>query len=1140
MLFLQTSVTHIKLILCLHINWKKSTDYPYLCGSLKNQILKFCMKKSLLFTMALLASSLFVNGQVTTSSLSGSVKGSNGLATAGASVKAVHLPSGTVYNGTTNGSGSFNLANMRVGGPYRIEITYVGQSPIVYDDVYLQLGQPFVVNSVFGDDYTALESVSIVGTRANVNKTGAATNVGLKQIQELPQVSRSITEFTRLTPQARGNSFAGRDARFNNLQIDGANFNNGFGLSSNALPGGNAQPISLDAIEEISVNIAPFDVTQSGFTGAGINAVTKSGTNEFHGSVYGFFNNQYLNGVKINDENIEFVDGAKRNYGLTLGGPIIKDKLFFFVSAEREEATGSNASGANLWRPSQDGVANPSENISRVREQDLIDVRNHLVNVWGYDPGRYQGYANEAEQYGDKFLARIDWNINDKHKAAFRYNVLKGESMQVANASSGPNPRSSWGRVSENAMTFENGNYAFENTVSSFTAELNSTFSSNLSNKFLFTYSKIQDTRSTPSNQLFPFVDIWDGSANGGNYISFGTELFSYLNDVVNDNFSFTNNLTYVTGKHTFTAGAAFDVQKFGNSYTRMGTGYYRYASVADFLTTGGPNEVAPIMFGLTYPYAGQDTYSRINLGLASLYLQDRINVTNNFNVTVGLRAELPIYMNELTPNPSIDNLEFLDVNGNPKKYKSGSWPKSQVMLSPRLGFNYDVFGDRSLTVRGGTGIFSGRVPFVWLTNMPTNAGVLQNTIEPGNYGQVAGWINNITFQPHDIYYHLNNVPAGAENVFIKEPRDGAPSSFALVDDNFKMPSVWRSSLGADYKIPNTPVTLVADLIYTKDVNSVFQYGANRKPATDKMTYGNVDRDYYPNSNDMRYNPAIGANNATVLTNAKSKGYAFSATFGANVNPWNGLSGSVFYTYSEAKEVSANAGSSASSAWGGSPVINTPNQDFLSISNFAVPHRVVANISYTIKNTTLGVYYNGAHQGRFSYYHSFDLNNDGISNDLIYLPANSNELNFAPIVSGGNVLFTEQEQREALDKFIAENDLEEYRGQILPRNAFLMPWLNRFDVRLTQNLFTNIATGGDKLQLTVDVINFANMLNSEWGIQDQIYTNGRAIMGRSGAASANPTFQMLRNGNEIVTSPFRPASTTGTTWSAMLGLRYSF
>lgn len=1100
------------------------------------------MRKTLI--LAILLTGFFtVSAQVTTSGVQGVITSA-----AGGTVKATHMPTGTVYTGTVNSSGSFTLSNMRVGGPYKIEITKGNGQPEVFDDVYLELGQPFVVNQKDNVKTTEISEVVISGGRGktNTNKTGAATNVGQKQIQELPQTSRSITEFTRLTPQANGNSFAGRDARYNNLQIDGANFNNGFGLSSNPLPGGGtSQPISLDAIQEISVNIAPFDVTQSGFTGAGINAVTKSGTNKFHGSLYGYYTGKELNGWKINGNKLDKYTGAKMTNGLTVGGPLIKNKLFFFVSGEREVATGANASGANLWKASQNGVADAANNVTSVKESDLIAVRNHLINVWGYDPGRYQGYADNAEQIGDKFLARLDWNINDKHKLAIRYNMLKATSNSVANGTSGPSPRSSWNRVSDKAMTFENGNYGFENNVQSVTAELNSTFNSRLSNKFLFTYSQIQDKRTTPNGNLFPFVDIWNGSDTGGNYISFGTELFSYLNDVINDNYSFTNNLTYSAGKHTLTGGVAFDLQKFGNSYTRMGTGYYRYKSVEDFLKTGTPNEVAPIMYGITYPYAGQDTYSRINFGLASAYIQDRFNVSDRFNFTLGLRAELPLYLNDLTPNPSIDALELLDSKGNPTHYNSGKWPNSKVMLSPRFGFNYDVMGDRSLIIRGGTGIFTGRVPFVWLTNMPTNAGVLQNTIEPGSYAAVAPWINQIKFQGNDIYHYVNNpvyyTDAQGNKVtpFISNPKEGAPSSFALVDENFKMPSVWRSSLGIDYKIPSTPLTFTTDLIYTQDVNAIFQYGANRKTPTEKMQNGT--RDYYANSAAYTYNNKIGANSATVLTNTDVKGYAFSATAGFNLSNWKGLSGSVFYTYSEAKEVTANAGSSASSAWSGSLTVNSPNEQIKNISNFSVPHRVVANLSYNIKNTSIGIYYSGANQGRYSYYYSNDVNGDGIANDLMYIPGSSETVKFADIKSGNTVLFTAAQQREAFDQFIKDNDLEKYRGKVTPRNAFLMPWANRFDVRISQTLFKDMATKGDKVAISLDFINFGNLLNSKWGIQDYMVSSyGAAVLGRSGNVSPDPTFTMLRDGNNLVSKPYRPASTTSTTWSAMLGFKYSF
>ena len=357
------------------------------------------------------------------------------------------------------------------------------------------------------------------------------------------------------------------------------------------------------------------------------------------------------------------------------------------------------------------------------------------------------------------------------------------------------------------------------------------------------------------------------------------------------------------------------------------------------------------------------------------------------------------------------------------------------------------------------------------------------------------------------------------------------------------MPSVWRSSFGADYKIPNSVFTLTTDILYTRDVNSVFQYGANRKESTARMT--NQDRVFYPNAASYTYNNKIGANNATVLTNSDTKGTAFSATVGANMRTWKGLSGSVFYTFSEAKEISANAGSSASSAWTASPTVDSPNQQDLSISNFSVPHRIVANISYNIKNTTIGVYYSGANQGRFSYYYSNDVNGDGIANDLMYIPKAGEAVKFAPITSGSGAtmttLFTAAQQSAAFDQFIADNGLEEYRGQILPRNEFLLPWSNRFDVRIAQNIFTNMVQKGDKVAITLDVLNFGNLLNSDWGIQDNTVSSyGAAVLGRSGSVSADPSFTMLRDGANLVKGATRPASNRFTTWSAMLGFKYSF
>lgn len=1121
-------------------------------------------QKFLFSAVLVLLTMVGAQAQVTTSSINGTVKDANGEVLIGATVRATHQPSGTTYGSTTNTEGQFNIANMRVGGPYLIEVSYIGYQPRNYSNVNLQLGVPYQLGATLSEGGTDLQEIVVTadqGSVFNAQKTGAATNVTSKQIESLPTISRSITDFTRLTPQANGNGFAGRDGRFNNVQIDGANFNNGFGLNTNPLPGGNSQPISLDAIEQIQVNIAPYDVRQSGFTGAGINAITRSGSNEFSGSVYGFFRNQDFTGGKVNGNEIDKGDdNSSKTLGFRLGGPIIKNKLFFFVNGEKVENKGTNPFAVNLWRASEDGVADPDNNIARTSRADLEAVRNHLINQWGYDPGSYEGYARDNGTESFNFLARIDWNISDKHKLAVRYNQVKGEAASLVNGSSGPYPRSSNNRVSDQSIAFSKTMYNTENIVRSASLELNSTFSPRISNQLLATFSRIQDTRTSPS-EIFPMVDIWDGTGANSNYMTFGYELFTYGNDVLNDNYSIVNNLTYLAGKHNITAGASFESQKFGNQYIRLGTSYYRYASVEDFLTTGTANEVAPIMFGLTYPYEGQDTYAPIKLGTAGLYVQDKYTVNERLDVTLGVRADMPIYMNDLTANSAIDALELLGTDGKPRHYTTGEWPKSRVMLSPRIGFNYDALGDGSLQIRGGTGFFTGRVPFVWLTNMPSNSGVIQNNVEPGSYADVAGWIGDIRFNP-DPYHWLNNTPASASNVFIKTPKAGVPSSFALVDRDFKMPKVWRTSIGADYTIPGTPLVATVDLMYTKDINAAYQFGANRvTQAPAQMNNAGDNRDLFLNSKDAAYNSKVGPNTGVVLTNTDEKGYSYNTTVGLSLPARSGFFGSVYYTYTKSKDISGNPGSNASSAWGGSPSINNPNEQILYNSQYAIPHNVVANLSFRKEYinhlaTTISLFYNGSHQGRYSYTYNGDINGDGLNADLLYVPRQASEIAFEDIKDkSGAVLFSAAQQREAFDAFIDNDDyLSERRGKYAERNGALLPWLNRFDVRILQDIFTDIGGKRNTLQLSADIMNVGNLINSKWGVQ-QTLNNAQGLLtpapnavdSRGNAvyrATATPAFQMrtVSEGgkNVLPTKAVRDLTTTGTTWYMQLGVRYIF
>ncbi len=1088
-------------------------------------------KKISSLTLLLMLLGLVTSAQVTTSSLSGTIT-SAGKPLPGASIKAVHTASGTQYTSVTQSNGYFLIQGMRPGGPYTVEITYVGYDKREVTDIYLPLGDIYVVNESMQEAGKELQSVVVVtGSRKNTilnsDRTGASTNISTRQLNSLATISRSLTDFTRLTPQSNGTSFAGRDNRFNSVKIDGANLSNGFGLSSDLLPGGDAQPISLDAIQEVQVNVAPYDVRQNGFTGAGVNAVTRSGTNKFTGSLYGFYRNQDLNGTKVDKAQLTKTDLSNKVYGARIGGPIIKNKLFFFGNFEKSKYVYPG----NTWKANR-GTSGPD--ISRTTAADLEAVSNFLQSQYNYDPGKYEGYADNYTNEDTKFLIRFDYNLSSKHKLTARYNQVVGTSDQGTNGSSGPNPRSSVNRISSESIAFENANYKNKNTVRSATLELNSALSSKISNQLLATYSYIEAVRSTPGD-LFPFVDIWEG---GKNYMSFGTELFSYHNGLKNKNITVMDNVTIAMGKNNITAGVSFEKMGYDNSYVRLGTSYYRYNSVQDFLTMQ-----APSVFGVTYPYQS-DTWAQVRFGMGGIYVQDKIAVNPKLNITAGIRVDLPMYLDDPLHNPTVDTLQLLSKDGTPTTYSTAKWPKSAPLFSPRIGFNYDVKGDRSLQVRGGTGIFTGVIPFVWLTNQPTNSGVLQNTLEPVSSSVLA----QITSFNPDPYYWVNQLPSS----FPKTPSSKAPGSLALVDKDFKMPQVWRSNLGVDYRIPGTPLIATVDLMYTKDINAVYQFNANRKPAPAFMNYSGDDREYWISSSNAVYNPNTGAITA-VLSNT-SKGYSATVTGGVSLPNWKGISGSIFYTFTRSRDITGNPGSAANSAWSNNYSINDPNEQLMGISQFETPHRIVGNISYRIEYakhlaTTISLFYQGSKAGRFAYTYGSDINKDGVSLDLLYIPNSASELNFTDYTSGG-VTFTAAQQAAAFDAFINNvPELKKAKGGYVERNSGLLPWYNRFDLRLLQDIFTNVGKNRHSLQFSVDILNVGNMLNSKWGLKQELNSGAiynYALLNVSSVTAAGvPTFTMNSITNaagvkELPTTPYRNWFGFGNTWSMQLGLRYNF
>lgn len=680
---------------------------------------------------------------------------------------------------------------MRVGGPYEVEITYIGYADKIIDDITLQLGETYNINVSLSENITELGEVVVTGTRSKfaAEKTGATTNISNTQLTALPTANRSISDIVRLSPYANGMGFAGGDSRSTNFTLDGANLNNNFGLSS-SLPGGGT-PISMDAIDEVQVVVTPFDVRQTNFIGGGINAVTKSGTNTFKGTAYVYHNNENMHGNRIDNADLG-ERGTNRNttYGFTLGGPIVKNKLFFFANAEYAKIP----SVINRWRASEDGVADPDNYISRTTVADLQKVRDFMMERYGYDTGSYTDFP--ADESNLKLLGRIDWNINDGHRLAVRYNYTKNTAWNPVNGSStDADSRLPYNRLSQYSMAFANSMYAQDNKVSTVSADLNSRFGNKISNQLLFTYTNIDDVRGSNSSP-FPFIDIMGGYETAADgtvtqsltpYMSLGYELFSHNNRVQNKVFTVTDNFTYYAGEHKITAGFSYEHQLANNAYMRGGTGYYRYRSLDDFL-----NGAAPETVSLAYGYNGEtNPNAEVVFNQYGLYAQDEWNILENLKLTGGIRFDMIAFNDDdLMRNNAIYDLDF-----GGRHIDTGAWPDGNVQISPRIGFTWDVFGDKSLKVRGGTGLFAGRLPLVFFTNMPTNSGMVQNLVHADTYYSSNGVVTSSDPRLQNfaggLVTDVNKIREllGAPES-ISPDQGTVPSEIAGVDKNFKMPQV--------------------------------------------------------------------------------------------------------------------------------------------------------------------------------------------------------------------------------------------------------------------------------------------------------------------------------------------------------------
>lgn len=1079
------------------------------------------------------AGSMFA--QVTTSAMNGQVLDTNKEPLPGATVVAIHQPSGTQYGTITNIEGRFNLPGMRSGGPYLVEVSYVGFSKESYSDITLYLGQTFVLNAVLKEGALELGEIMIVGKKASAfqtDKTGASTNISNQQMITMPTITRSVQDITRLSPYANGMGFAGGDGRSTNFTVDGANFNNNFGLSSN-LPGG-GNPISLDAIEEIQVVVAPFDVRQTNFIGGGINAVTKSGTNQFKGSAYTYHTNQNLRGNKIGD--VDFGDRDEEStqiYGLTLGGPIIKNKLFFFVNGEYEVQPGQVVT----WRPSDDGVANTDLQLSRASKSDMELVKQHLIQNYGYDPGSYTDFP--ADESNRKLLARIDWNINESHKLSLRYNYTKNQAWFPTNGNStdaGFRNRS-MNRISQHSMAFSNAIYSMDNVVNSFSLDLNSRFSNKISNQFLATYTKINDVRGSNSDP-FPFIDIMYGVNDDGSqilepYISAGYELFTWNNGVNNNIFNIVDNVSMYLDNHKVTLGASFEYQMANNSYMRNGTGYYRYASIDDFL-----NQAAPRDFALTYGYDGEkNPAAEVAFNQIGIYAQDEWSVNPDFKLTFGLRADYLQYVDNIIRNNAIYDLDF-----GGEKIDTGEWPSAKVQVSPRVGFTWDVMGDQTLKLRGGSGLFAGRLPLVFFTNMPTNSGMVQGSYAAvtryDSDGNVTSVDPNLALLAGPMLTDVNQMiqVLGLQNTIT--PEDGAlPRDVNGIDPDFKMPQVWKTSLAFDYEVPTSfPLSVTLEGIFTKTMNGVMLKNYNLKQPDASWTRfsGPDDRYMYPAAADLTYT----SRNAYILSN-NSEGWGAIGNISIFAEPIEDLNFMLAYTLTESKEISGMPGSNAASAYTGLLQIDGPHLPMVQRSQFVVPAKAIASASYRIPYandhmaTSINLFYSGLSPFGNSFTYTNDMNGDGIATDLIYIPSAKGEINFVS-----------QADEDAFFAFVEQdNYLSKHKGEYAEAYAARAPWTHRFDLRLTQDFSVNISGRKNTLQFTLDFLNFGNLINNEWGVYKTMFAgnNGQILKYEGVDASNVPSFSMVKDDDgNYLTETYSTLFNRSQVWQLQIGVRYIF
>ncbi len=1093
--------------------------------------------KNLFLTLFLAFCGMYIYGQgVTTAAITGRVVDAKGEPVPFAIIMALHEPSGSTYGTTTLDNGTFVLMGLRVGGPYTVRASFLGYEPIEQKNVFLALGATEEFRFVLSESATELEEVVVVGTRDfvfNSNRTGASSNFGQEALQTMPTISRRITDITRLTPMAKGSSFAGVDNRLNNITVDGSYFNNSFGLAGQPGDRTGVSPISLDAIEQITVNIAPYDVRQGNFVGAGVNTVTKSGTNEFKGTFYYLYRNEDMVGTKAGA--FDFTPGAF-NYnqlGLSFGGPIIKNKLFFFGSFERERLT----EPGTTFRSNKGGET-VEGNTTRVLASDLDALSSYLKTNFQYETGPYEGYDHKTD--ADKFLIKFDYNINDKNKLSFRVNFLNSETdVLLSNSSSlGFGTR----RTNLNGLNFQNSNYTIFENIRSYIGELNTRISNTMANNLIVGYTYHNEDRGSKGS-MFPFVDILNG---GSVYTSFGFEPFTPSNRLNYSSIQVQNNFTIFKQNHTFTFGVSGEIYESENVFYPGSQSVYVYNSLADFYTDANgyianPNRtVSPInLRRFQVRYMNQpgkaEPVQPLKVYYVGAYAQDEWKVLSNLRVTLGLRVDVPFFEETGYFNANVPVMNFRDESGQTVKYSTDKMPDPNPLFSPRVGFNWDVFGDKKTQVRGGTGIFTGRPAYVWISN------------QIGNNGVMTGFerLDNTTARP----FHPN---IDRYKPIVTQVQIAPTYELALTDRNFRFPQVWRSNLGIDQKLPFFGLIASVEALYGRDFNGLYYINANL-PAAQARFNGIDNRPRYTST---RINAAV--DNAVVLKN-QNVGYSYNISASLEKPFKDGLTAKVAYSYGVARNT-VDPGSIAFGSWNNNQHAGDPNRPGLGFSATSPGHRIIASLSYrkeyfSFGATQVGLFWEMTNVGNLSYIVSGDLNGDGgTSNDLIYVPKDISEMNFAQYTWNNNtptdptddITFTSAQQNDAWDAYIKQDPyLSQNRGKYVERNAMLLPMFNRADFSFVQEVFVKAGGTRNALQFRIDILNVGNLINKDWGIAQRVINDRPLIRVAPITTVGDPLngvarYNLAHINGQLVNTTFQKTATVNDVYRIQFGVRYIF